>query len=76
VQLRRSLGSDPDVQVLVGHGGVDDTSEIVAAGGAASTSPSALRSAVKCGVWTWAYKPSRLAHSSTKLKVLGVSIAS
>jgi hypothetical protein len=55
---------------------VEDTSETDPAGGAASTSPSAAKNSVKCGVWKWAYRPSRLAHSSTKMNVLGVSIAS
>jgi hypothetical protein len=55
---------------------VEDTSETVPAGGSAITSPSAPRNSVKCGVWKWAYRPSRLAHSSMKMNVLGVSIAS
>jgi hypothetical protein len=55
---------------------VDDTSETDPVGGPASTSPSAAKNSVKCGVWKWAYRPSRLAHSSTKMNVLGVSIAS
>jgi hypothetical protein len=55
---------------------VEDTSETVPARGSAITSPSAAKNSVKRDVWKWAYRPSRLAHSSTKMNVLGVSIAS